>query len=210
MCWAHCLLTITFWVANWFHISLRQTKWEKFTKKKYKGKVTNISRRTANRLACIFTTSLFGKSSQYNRLKYNGDLIFIPVGKTKGYGTLHLTDETFEAMRDLLKARNISATNRFGDGPIWRMRVIRNAGDILGFDSDFLLKHSFQREIYAVPLAGNFKEFLQGKQRNLKYSDCPLKNLVAHWKTRWLSNRKTNSDVKKAVVSFRVKDFRIK
>jgi len=54
----------------------------------------------------------------------------------------------------------------------------------LGFDSDFLLKHSFQREIYAVPLAQNFKEFLQGKQRSLKYSDYPLDDLIGHWKKR--------------------------
>lgn len=37
---------------------------------KYKDKVTNISKRKANRLACIFTTSLYGKSSQYNRIKF--------------------------------------------------------------------------------------------------------------------------------------------
>jgi len=30
------------------------------------------------------------------------------------------------------------------------MRVIRTAGDLLGFDSDFLFKHSFKRGIYFV------------------------------------------------------------
>jgi hypothetical protein len=91
--------------------------------RKYRGKVTNISKRKANRLACIFTTSLYGKSSQYNRVKFNDDLVYIPIGQTKGYGTLHLTDETFEAMRGLLESRKILVTNRFGDGPVWRMRV---------------------------------------------------------------------------------------
>jgi hypothetical protein len=177
--------------------------------RKYKGKVTNISRRIANRLACIFTTSLYGKSSQYNRIKYNDELIYIRVGQTKGYGTLHLTDETFDAMRDLLESRNILVTNRFGDGPVWRMRVIRTAADILGFDSDFLLKHSFQREIYAVPLARNFKEFLQDQQNNLKYHDYPLKELIGYWKKRWLNQRKKNPDVQKRVVNFRADDFKI-
>jgi len=178
-------------------------------RRKYRGKVTNISKRTASRLACIFTTSLYGKSAQYNRIKYDDDLLYIPIGKTKGYGTLHLTDETFDAMRDLLESRNILVTNRFGDGPVWRMRVIRTAADILGFDSDFLLKHSFQREIYAVPLAQNFKEFLQGKQKSLKYRNYPLKKLIGHWKKRWLHNRKNNADVKESVNSFRVEDFAI-
>lgn len=177
--------------------------------RKYRGKVTNISKRKANRLACIFTTSLYGKSSQYNRVKFNDDLVYIPIGQTKGYGTLHLTDETFEAMRDLLESRNILVTNRFGDGPVWRMRVIRTAADILGFDSDFLLRHSFQREIYAVPFATNFKEFLQGKQKNLKYHNYPLKGLIGHWEKRWLNQRKNNPDVKRNVINFRAADFRI-
>jgi len=177
--------------------------------RKYRGKVTNISKRTANRLACVFTTSLYGKSSQYNRIKYDNRLIYISIGKTKGYGTLHLTDETFDAMRALLESNNILVTNRFGDGPVWRMRVIRTAADVLGFDSDFLLKHSFQREIYAIPLAENFKEFLQGEHVRLKYYDYPLNRLVDHWKTRWLGNRKNNAEVEKSVRNFHVKDFRI-
>ncbi len=177
--------------------------------RKYRGKVTNISKRTANRLACIFTTSLYGKSSQYNRIKFNNELVYIPIGQTKGYGTLHLTDETFDAMRDLLESRNILVPNRFGDGPVWRMRVIRTAADILGFDSDFLLKHSFQREIYAVPLARNFKKFLQGMQSNLRYCGYPQKDLIAYWKSRWLKPRKKNAEVKKNVISFHKEDFKI-
>jgi len=176
---------------------------------KYQGIVTNISKRTANRLACIFTTSLYGKSSQYNRVKYDGRLLYIPIGKTKGYGTLHLTDETFEAMRDLLKARSILVGNRFGDGPIWRMRVMRTAADILGFDADFLLRHSFQRAIYAVPLARNVKEFLRGKHSRLRYCDYSLGDLVSYWKERWLDNRKRNIEVKKSVYSFRAESFTI-
>lgn len=177
--------------------------------RKYRGKVTNISKRTANRLACIFTTSLYGKSSQYNRVKYNDNLLYIPIGQTKGYGTLHLTNETFDAMRALLESCNISVTNRFGDGPIWRMRVIRTAADILGFDADFLLKHSFQREIYAIPLAHNFKEFLKDEHGRLRYCDYPLDELISHWKSRWLSGRKTNVEVKKSVYSFRAEGFSI-
>jgi len=177
--------------------------------RKYKGKVTIISKRIANRLACIFTTSLYGKSSQYNRVKYNDNLLYIPIGQTKGYGTLHLTNETFDAMRDLLESRNISVTNRFGDGPIWRMRVIRTAADVLGFDADFLLKHSFQRKIYAVPLAHNFREFLKGEHGKLRRCDYPLSDLVSYWKDRWLSGRRTNIEVRKSVYSFHAEGFGI-
>jgi len=177
--------------------------------RKYKGQVTNISKRKANRLACIFTTSLYGKSSQYNRLKFNNQLLYIPIGKTKGYGTLHLTDETFDAMRELLGTHDIVVTNRFGDGPIWRMRVIRTASDLLGFNSDFLLRHSFQRNIYAIPLAHNFKKFLKGEQKRLNYFNYSLETLVDYWRTRWLSQRRKQPEVGRAVLGFRSEDFSI-
>lgn len=175
--------------------------------RKYKDKITNISKRKANRLACIFTTSLYGKSSQYNRIKYNDELLYVPIGHTKGYGTLHLTDETFEAMRALLKARNLIVTNRFGDGPSWRVRVIRSAAEILGFDADFLLRHSFQRAIYAVPLAYNFKEFLNGKHSRLYRYNYSLNDLVDYWKERWLYQRKTNSETRRNVINFNAEDI---
>jgi hypothetical protein len=177
--------------------------------RKYKGRITNISKRKANRLACIFTTSLYGKSSQYNRLKIDDRLLYIPIGKTKGYGTLHLTDETFDAMRELLKTHNILVTNRFGDGPIWRMRVIRTASELLGFNPDFLLRHSFQRDIYAIPLAHNFREFLTGQHSKLNYFNYPLSSLVEYWQTRWLKQRKNNPEVRKNVLLFEPQDFSI-
>lgn len=176
---------------------------------KYKDKITTISERSANDLACIFTTSLYGKSAQYNRLRYKENTLYNYIGKTKGYGTLHLTDETFTAMLDLVESKEKHVTNRFGDGPIWRMRVIRTAADIVGFDADFLLRHSFQRFIYAIPLASNYLSFLQGNEEKLDYYDYPLTSLVEYWKNRWLANRHQRSDVKMNVTGFRVMDFDI-
>lgn len=177
---------------------------------KYKNAVTNISKRKANDLACIFTTSLYGKSSQYNRVKFQNDILYKYIGETKGYGTLHLTDETFNAMRNLLDQRNIDISNEFGDGPIWRMRVIREAANCLGINADFLLKHSFKRGIYITPLAKNYKEFLQGKNQELDYFDYPLDSLVDHWRNRWLINRRLNPEVKETVLKFKASEFVIK
>jgi len=49
-----------------------------------------------------------------------------------------------QTMAQLLREKNILVGYKFGDGPSWSMRVIRTAGDILGFDSNFLLRHSFK------------------------------------------------------------------
>src|SRR5690606_22032634 len=61
-------------------------------REKYKDKVTLIEGRTASKLAGLFTTSLYGKSSQYNRMKFRDELLYKPIGETKGYGTLHLSE----------------------------------------------------------------------------------------------------------------------
>ena len=176
---------------------------------KYKGKVTIIDKRVANSLVGIFTTSLYGKSSQYNRLKIQDDLLYKLIGHTKGYGTLHLSKETIQEMVRFLKSKNIDVNHRFGDGPSWVMRVISAAGDIVGFDSDFLLKHSFKRSIYFVPLAKNYKEFLNDKAKRPIYNNYSKKELVNFWKNRWLKNRKMNPEIIEKVINFEPSNFQI-
>jgi len=143
-----------------------------------------IDKRKANKLVGIFTTSLSGKSSQYNRLKYCDDLLYQHIGCTKGYGTLHLSKETIQDIVTLLKSKNIYVNHCFGDGPSWVMRVIRVAGNVLNFDSDFLLRHSFKRNIYFFPLAKNYREFLNGNERQPDLYNYPKKKLVEFWKQR--------------------------
>jgi hypothetical protein len=178
-------------------------------RKKYKDKITLIDKREANQLVGIFTTSLYGKSSQYNRLKYNDELLYKPIGETKGFGTLHLSEETIEKMQEYLKSKKVFVTNKFGDGPSWTMRVIHRAGEMLGFDPDLLLKHSFKRNIYFVPLAKNWKEFFNGENKRPFYYNHTKKELVGFWKERWLENRKRNIDVITNVVNFTPNDFTI-
>jgi len=181
----------------------------KIYQNKYKGKVTIIDKRVANSLVGIFTTSLYGKSSQYNRLKYKDNLLYKHIGYTKGYGTLHLSKETIQEMVKFLKSKNIDVNHRFGDGPSWVMRVIAAAGELIGFDSDFLLKHSFKRSIYFVPLAKNYREVLNGKCKRPKYYNYTKNELVKYWKERWLESRKRNSDVITNVLEFNPDDFTI-
>ena len=138
----------------------------------------------------MFTTGLYGKSSLYNRITYDNKLLYIPIGETKGYGSLHLTENTICLMKKLLKEKNINVGYKFGDGPSWRMRVIKTVGDLLGFDSDFLLKHSFRRAIYFIPLAQNSVEFLKGENKKLKYYNWTIKELTDYWRERWLKIEK--------------------
>lgn len=190
-------------------ILLASKEVRKIYQEKYKDKVTIIDKRVANSLVGIFTTSLYGNSSQYNRLKYKDNLLYNHIGYTKGYGTLHLSMETIQEMVKLLKFKNIDVNHRFGDGPSWVMRVISAAGELVGFDSDFLLKHSFKRSIYFVPLAKNYKEFLTDKAKRPIYYNYSQKELVNYWKIRWLKNRKMNPEIIKEVLNFEQSNFQI-
>ncbi|OGG55067.1 hypothetical protein A3D62_01825 [Candidatus Kaiserbacteria bacterium RIFCSPHIGHO2_02_FULL_49_11] len=180
-------------------------------KKKYRGKKTIIKGRTASRLVLLATTSLYGThSAQYARLKYGKTLLYQPIGSTSGYGSLHISSETFEAMRELAEVKGFNTSNRFGMGPNWRMRIIRATCDILKLDSDVILKHSFQRGLYAVSLAVNSKSFLRGESKSLIYRNMPLKKLVKFWKKRWFDMRIQNPDVIQRVRSFSPANFEIK
>ncbi|PJJ76188.1 uncharacterized protein DUF4338 [Thermoflavifilum aggregans] len=179
----------------------------KIYQNKYKDKVTIIDKRTANSLVGIFTTSLYGKSSQYNRLKYKGNLLYNHIGYTKGYGTLHLSKETIQEMVKFLKSKNIDVNHKFGDGPSWVMRVIAAAGELVGFDTDFLLKHSFKRSIYFVPLAKNYREVLNDEVKRPIYYNYKKSELVKYWKERWFENRKRNPDVITNVLEFNPDNF---
>lgn len=181
----------------------------KIYREKYKDKVTIIDKRVANSLVGIFTTSLYGKSSQYNRLKYRDNILYHHIGYTKGYGSLHLSKETIQEMVKFLNSKNIDVNHRFGDGPSWVMRVIKAAGELVGFHSDFLLKHSFKRSIYFVPLAKNYRKVLNDEVKRPKYYNYTKRELVNHWKERWLENRKRNPDVIANVLDFNPNDFTI-
>lgn len=179
-------------------------------RKKYKDKISLISGKSRSKLVGLFTTSLYGKSSQYNRLKYRGEYLFKKIGQTKGFGTLHLTNETFSAMQEYLVSKNILIANRFGSGPSWTMRVINKTGKMLGFDPKFLLKHSFRRDIYFIPYGKKSIDFLNGNTQQPIYLNYSKNELVEFWKERWLNMRKQNESIIEKVLDFEPKQFEIK
>jgi hypothetical protein len=178
-------------------------------RQKYRGQITLIEGKISDKLVGIFTTSLYGRSSQYNRVKYNNEMLYLQIGQTKGFGTLHLSEQTISAMINLLQSRGIVISHEFGDGPSWVMRVIRTAGELLGFDADFLLRHSFKRNIYFTPLAKNYREVLNDKIKKPIYTNYTMNELVDFWKERWHRNRKLNPDVLIRVLEFIPANFKI-
>jgi hypothetical protein len=177
-------------------------------KNKYDDAQTVIKNRKATDLVLLVTTSLYGRnSSQYNRLQYGKSLLYEPIGTTTGFGSLHISSETFNAMFELVVENGCNISNRFGDGPNWRMRVIRTACDMLGLNSNIILKHSFQRGLFAAKLTTNWRAFLKGQSTTPRYRNLPLNVLVSHWRDRWLNMRKRNDAVLQKVKGFSPEQF---
>lgn len=135
------------------------------------GDTTGIisGQKKSPRLALVTVTSALGRSSIYNRLRLRDPedesrclVDLAPIGWTNGYGHFQVSDVLFMRLRRLLVDRGHSYANghQYGDGPNWRMRVARVALAELGLNSD-LQRHGIERQVYALPLAENFRDFLR-------------------------------------------------
>ena len=165
---------------------------KKAYERKYLAQKSIISRKVKRaRLVLLTTTSALGRSSLYNRLIIPSGPHFIKIGATRGFGHFHLSGEIFDIMRQYLEQRNhpYASGHRFGMGPNWRLRVVRAALEHVGFDSDDVLNHGIEREIYAVPLAWNWKQILLGGQKRLRSCVLSVAEISEFCLQRWVIPR---------------------
>jgi hypothetical protein len=147
-------------------------------------------------LVAVTTTSALGRSSQYNRLRLGGISYLEAVGYTGGYGHFHFPQDLFAEMRAYLRARKdaYAGNNRFGDGPNWRLRAIRQTLTLLGMNSD-LLRHGFFREVYFGCLADNAFDILRGLRKKPTYTTLLGAADVARLAVdRWMRPRSARDD----------------
>jgi hypothetical protein len=141
-------------------------------------------------LALITVTSALGRSSLYNRLKLPGMVEFLRIGMTEGWGHFQVPEKLFLDMRRLLELEGhpYASGHEFGQGPNWRMRVVRAALIKVGLDPN-LMRHGIAREVYAVPLAQNWREFLCGRAKTCdvqRHSATEISRLAVQ---RWMVPR---------------------
>ena len=151
--------------------------------KKYAGKKEKDST-----LALITTSSALGKSTIYDRIRINDKIFYNSVGYSEGYGHFHISEETFQNIVEILKIEGKTENNRFGCGPNWKFRVIRKGLVSAGLPPS-ILKHGIRREVYCIPLATNYKDYLCEKTDALLLIDAPIDEVVREWKKRWMKNR---------------------
>jgi hypothetical protein len=118
----------------------------------------------------ITTSSSLGRSSIYNRLKLDGVPYLSPIGYTTGWGHFHVPADLFAEMRKYmrLKRHPYAKGNRYGDGPNWKLRLVRAVLDSLGYNSD-LLRHGIMREVFVCRMATNTERVLRGEVGHFQY-----------------------------------------
>jgi Domain of unknown function (DUF4338) len=170
---------------------VRKIVWDR-----YKKAVTNIRGESKKpHLTLLTTSSALGRSSLYNRITLDEKPLFIRIGETIGWGHFHLSNGSFALMREYLSTINhpINKLNRFGQGPNWKIRTIRTCLELLDLPSD-LLQHGIRREVYAAPLAHNYREYLLGQSKRPLYLDLSEEKLVNFFIQRWLLPRAARKD----------------
>lgn len=173
---------------------------------KYKNSITNIREESKMpHLTLLTTSSSLGRSSLYNRISFNQQPLFIKIGETSGWGHFHLSNGSFDLMREYLSLIDhpINKLNRFGQGPNWKMRAIRTCLELLDLPTDLLL-HGIKREVYVAPLADNYKEFLIGQTKRPRYLDLSEEQLVSFFMKRWLLPRAMRQTDYKDIKAIRV------
>lgn len=160
-------------------------------REKYKNHCTSISgKKQDGRLAMITTTSALGRSSIYNRLKYEDEIVFQSVGFTAGSGDFHFSNGIYEELISFAKTycKPSAKKEEWGIGFRNRREVIRKVLSALGLSYQ-LTYHQIQREIFVIPLASNSSQFLRGEENILKLHERSFNSLFEWYRKRWLLPR---------------------
>lgn len=135
-------------------------------------------------LLAIITTSINGKSIQYDRLK-----CLKLIGYTKGYGSVNVPDELYSVCKEYNNIwKVIPKTNR-----IDRFNFLKNLLQHLGLSQNILL-HNNKRGIYFGYL---FSTKFQSKT-NLDELQS-VNEIYNIWKIRWCDNRIKNLLTKRSI-----------
>lgn len=164
-------------------LSLSSNEIRKAYKRKYKNYVSIIKgRRLKPDLLFITTTSAFGRSSLYNRLRFNGEIVAESLGYTKGSGSFHIPEDLYNEILRFLVSKKVDITRGYGHGPSRKLKLLS-----VGFNFLDLPKfeyHGIKREFYLFPLVKNLRKVIQDDKRHLCFNRS-FDELEKYWKERW-------------------------
>ena len=160
---------------------------------RYSEAVTQIEGRILPaHLVTLTTTSAFGRSSLYNRIRYQDREVAQRLGETTGYGNVRLNAvrDIYPQIKKFLIQEGYEERMGFGKGgPKEAWRNITQVMQMLGIKGDDALHHGIRREAWAVPLAENAWEYLSGQSQQPAYYQESFDELAQYWRERWMLPR---------------------
>ncbi|MBD9370088.1 Druantia anti-phage system protein DruA [Xanthomonas sp. XNM01] len=165
-------------VAGFIHSEkIRQAYWRNYGK----SETVILGKRLSQPLLAVTTTSAFGRSSIYNRLKIGDRLLAQPLGYTKGFGTIHL-EELYPHIVAWLKDHDMHIPAGFGNGPKVRWQNIVRALSELGVNRNHL-GHGIARQVYLFEFSSNIHE-VHHEGATATMHDFSDDHWASHWKEK--------------------------
>lgn len=159
---------------------------------KYEDVATVIkNRKLNNRLLFVTTTSAFGRSSVYNRLKYNNEKVAYSLGYTKGSGSFHISEKLYLEIIQFLTEKGFEIGRGYGNGPSRKMRLVNKGLNLLGLKD--AVYHNIPREFFYFPLVENLTQVVHQDEEPIFY-DRSFSDLFSFWHKRYALPRATRDE----------------
>ena len=158
---------------------------------KYSNRKTWITgERQSGVLAMLTTASALGRSSIYNRLRFEGRTVYESVGYTRGSGDFHFANGIYDEIQHFANrwCEPTAKASNWGTGFRNRRETVRKVLRTVGLPTN-LQYHGIRREAFVIPLAENTREYLRGESVVLRRYAQPSAALFAHFRSRWLLPR---------------------
>ena len=146
--------------------------------------------RYGDRLGAVTTTSFYGKSSQYNRLKE-----YRYLGDTGGGGVAHLDDGSYRLLKAFVvgnsKGTKWGASGSLGGpggGTLNRLNCLVHACKLLGLDFDNF-RSGQPRGVYFAERGYGVLPFLRGETDDFEERADSWDDISEWWLDRWYSMR---------------------
>ena len=159
--------------------------------RKYNNRETWITRESQSGvLAMLTTVSALGRSSIYNRLRFEERKIYESVGYTKGSGDFHFANGIYDEIQSFANrwCQPTAKKGNWGTGFRNRRETIRKVLVTVGLPTS-LQYHGIRREAFVVPLAENTRSYLRGEDLYLQRYEQSADELFDHFRSRWLLPR---------------------
>jgi hypothetical protein len=140
--------------------------------------------RYGDRLVALCTTSLYGESSIYNRIKE-----WSYLGNTIGQGIFHLDNTGYKLLQRFLRSNKMTArTGGTNIDPTSRQDTINKVCNVLKIDRESISSHQ-PRGVYWCEVVPNASAFLRGETDTTTRNTRPQEAVCEWWLDRWYRMR---------------------